>query len=155
MLLSENKVWDVVVGKSTRPADPSNLPEAEQTVLSATARRAAEKAVAEWDEKDEIARRIISFTVIDRLQGPIYYGKTAKGAWEELQKVHAPRDMQRKYSLMRRLLNLGQQTWSSLRDLEETFDVLVHSLEAAGKKYDDDELIIYFANALPAETFGN
>ena len=47
MLLSENKVWDVVVGKSKRPTDPASLPEAEQTALSATARKAAEKAVME------------------------------------------------------------------------------------------------------------
>jgi hypothetical protein len=154
MLLSENKVWDIVNGKSARPQDPAILSEAEQTAMTATARKTAEKAVADWDERNEIALRIISFTVADRLQGPIHYGKTAKGAWDELQKVHAPKGMQRKYALMRRLLNLGSQSWSSISDLEETFDALVHSLTAAGKEYKDDELIIYYAHALP-ESFEN
>jgi gag-polypeptide of LTR copia-type/Zinc knuckle len=156
LLLSENKVWDVVAGKSTaRPKDPADLPEEERSAMTASAVKAAEKAVAEWDDKDETARRIISFTVLDRLQGPIYYGKTAKGAWEELQRVHAPKDMQRKYSLMRRLFNLGTQNWSSIRDLEETFDVLVYNLSAVGKEFPDDELIMFFSNGLPAETFRN
>src|SRR5690348_13735964 len=71
MLLSENKVWDIVSGKSTRPVDPTTLPEAEQSGMTATARKAAEKAIAEWDERNEMALRIISFTVVDCLQGPI------------------------------------------------------------------------------------
>ena len=47
MLLSENRVWDVVSGKFPRPEDPAVLPEAEQSVMTVTAHRAAEKAVAE------------------------------------------------------------------------------------------------------------
>ena len=154
MLLSENKVWDVVVGKSIRPADLADLPETDP-VMSATARKAAEKAVTEWDDKNEVTLRIISFTVIDRFQSTIRNGKTAKGAWEELQKVLVPRDKQRKYSLIRRLYRLDMQSGSSLRDHEETFDSLVQSLSAIGKEYEDEELIILFANSLPPDVFGN
>src|SRR5216110_3049347 len=82
------------------------------------AEKAIEKTVSEWEERNAEALRIISFTVIDRLQGPILYGKNAKGAWEELQKVHAPRDRQRKYSLLRRLYRLDMQTGTPLRDHE-------------------------------------
>ena len=155
MLLSENKVWDVISGKSVHPQDPAVLSDAEQAAIAAATHKMTEKAVTEWDKKNEVTIRIISFTVTDRLEGSVHYSGNAKGAWEELQKVHAFKDIQHKYSLMRRLLNLGSQTQSSLHELEETFDVLVQSLEAIGKKYLDDELIIYFTNSLPNETFGN
>ena len=74
-------------------------------------------------------------------------GITAKGAWEELQKVLAPKDKQRKYSLQRRLCRLDMQSGFSLRDHEETFDNLVQSLSAIRKNYEDEELIILFANS--------
>ena len=47
------------------------------------------------------------------------------------------------------------QSGSSLRDHEETFDSLVQSLSAIGKDFDDEELIILFANSLPSDVFGN
>ena len=111
--------------------------------------------LAEWDEKNDEALRIISFTVVERLQGPILYGKNAKGAWDELQRVHAPRDRQRKYSLLRRLYRLDMQTGTLLRDHEQIFDILVQSLAAIGKTIDQDELIILYINNLPVETFGD
>ena len=48
-------------------------------------------------------------------------------------------------------MNLG----SSLRDHEETFDVLVQSLLAIGKDFEVEDLIIIYANSLPDKTFGN
>ena len=74
--------------------------------MNAAAKKNIEKAIAEWDGKNDEALRIISFTVVERLQGPILYGKNVKGAWHELQRVHAPRDRRRKYSLLRRLYRL-------------------------------------------------
>src|SRR5438552_608859 len=85
----------------------------------------------------------------------ILYSKNAKGAWEELQKVHAPKDRQWKYSLLRSLYRLDMQTGSSLREHEQRFDILVQSLEAIGKTIEPDEVIILYANSLPVETFGN
>src|SRR5436190_2797667 len=101
MLLSEKKVWDVVNGKITRPQAVEDYPAEEQATLKDADKRRILKEIAEWDEKNEEALRVISFTVIDRLQGPIHYGVTAKGAWDELRKVHAPNDKQRKYSLIK------------------------------------------------------
>src|SRR5947207_126705 len=103
MLLSEKKVWDIVEGKNLRPKSIDEHTAEEQAAMNAAAKKNIEKAIAEWDEKNDEALRIISFTVVERLQGPILYGKNAKGAWDELQRVHAPRDRQRKYSLLRRL----------------------------------------------------
>ena len=155
MLLGEKKVWNIVNGKCPRPETFEQYPEEEQTAMTAAAKKGIEKSIADWDEKNDEALRIICFTVIDRLQGPIQYGGTAKGAWDELQKVHAPRDKQRKYSLLRRLYRLDMVPGTALRDHEETFDVLVQNLLAIGKVIDAEELIILYANSLPVETFGN
>jgi hypothetical protein len=106
-------------------------------------------------EKDEEALRIISFTVSDQLQGPIHYGKTAIGAWDELQRVHVPNDKQCKFSLMKPLYCLDMNLNGSLIEHERVFDNLVQSLAAIGKAIDPDELIILYANSLPAETFSN
>ena len=91
MLLAEKKVWDIVDGKSLRPKSFEELTDDEKNATTAAAKKAIEKTVSEWEERNAEALRIISFMVIDRLQGPILYGKNAKGAWEELQKVHAPK----------------------------------------------------------------
>ena len=48
--------------------------------LTDEGRRKIQKEIDEWDERNEEALRIISFTVCDQLQGLIRYGKTAKGA---------------------------------------------------------------------------
>ena len=152
---NEKKVWGIVEGKVPSPKTVEEYTVEEQAAMNATVKKSIEKTVAEWDEKNDEALRIISFTVIERLQGPIRYGKIAKGAWDELQKVHAPRDKQRKYSLLRRLYRLDMKLGTPLRDHEEIFDVLVQSLAAIGKNIEPDELIILYANNLPVETFGN
>jgi hypothetical protein len=153
MLLSEKKCWKVVNGEYLRPKEVEDHSEAEQLVLKDTDKRRIQREVDDWDEKNEEALRVISFTVSDQLQGPIHYGKTAKGAWEELQRVHASNDKQRKFSLLRRLYRLDMT--STLSDHERTFDNLVQSLSAIGKDIDSDELIVLYANSLPVETFGN
>jgi hypothetical protein len=156
MLLSEKKVWDVVDGKFLRPKAVEEYTAAEQELLKEADKRRIIKEVIEWDEKNEEALRVISFTVSDRLQNPIVYGITAKGAWDELKKVHAPNDKQRKYSLIKRLYRLDMPVGTSLIDHESTFDNLVQNLAAIGKTFDDpEELNILYANSLPAETFGN
>src|SRR5438046_4220352 len=118
-LFTEKKVWDIVDGKTPRPKSFEELTDQEKHVTTAAAKKALKKTVGEWEERNAEALRSISFTVIDRLQGPILYGKNAKGAWDELQKVHAPKDRQRKYSLLRSLYRLDRQNGSSLRDHEQ------------------------------------
>jgi len=120
LLLKEYKVWNVVNGTETRPASPSTGTSKEkETEESAKLRE-------EWDEKDDLALRIISFTVIERLQGPIRLtGTSAKNAWDELEKVHASKNKQRKFNLLRRLFRLDMAPGSSLMDTEREFDALV------------------------------
>ena len=125
MLLSEKKVWYIVNGKITRPQAVEDYPAEEQATLRDADKRRILKEITEWDEKNEEALRVISFTVTDRLQGPIHYRVTAKGAWDELRKVHAPNDKQRKYSLIKRLYRLDMQIGSSLMGHESIFDDLV------------------------------
>jgi gag-polypeptide of LTR copia-type len=126
MLLSEKKVWKVVNGEQPCPKTvaehEAELQEEEKQKLTDTGRKKIQKEYDEWAEKDEEALRIISFTVSDQLQGPIHYGKTAKGAWDELQRVHAPNDRQRKFSLLKRLYRLDMSTNSSLIEHEHVFD---------------------------------
>jgi hypothetical protein len=103
MLLSEKKVWKVVSGEYIRPVYAETITEEDGTEVALTTaqKNKLQREIDEWDEKNEEALRIISFTVSDQLQGPIHYGKTAKGAWDELQRVHASNDKQRKFSLLR------------------------------------------------------
>lgn len=157
MLLSEKKVWKVVNGEHTRPNFVETLEGSDGTEVSLTAAQKNKllKEIDEWDEKNEEALRIISFTVSDQLQGPIQYGKTAKGAWDELQRVHASNDKQRKFSLLRRLYRLDMSPNGSLIDHERTFDDLIQNLSAIGKDIDSDELIVIYASSLPVNTFGN
>ena len=159
MLLSEKKVWKAVTGEYPRPKTvaeyEAELAEDERAKVTDAGRKKIQKEYDEWAEKDEEALRIISFTVSDQLQGPIHYGKTAKGAWDELQRVHAPNDKQRKFSLMKRLYRLDMNPGGSLIEHERIFDDLVQSLVAIGKIIEPDELIILYINSLPAETFGN
>src|SRR5579859_4987271 len=157
MLLSEKKVWKVVTSEHSRPIYVEALegPDGQEVALTTAQKNKLQKEIDEWDEKNEEAIRIISFTVSDQLQGPIHYGKTAKGAWDELQKVHVSNDKQRKFSLLRCLYCLDMSANGSLIDHERTFDDLVQSLSAISKTIDSDELIVLYANSLPIEIFGN
>ena len=157
MLLSEKKVWKVVTGEHSRPVYLEALegPDGQEVALTTAQKNKLAKEIDEWDEKNEEALRIICFTVSDQLQGPIHYGRTAKGAWDELQRVHASNDKQRKFSLLRRLYRLDMSSNGSLIDQERTFDELVQSLAAIGKNIEPDELIVLYANPLPVEIFGN
>jgi hypothetical protein len=78
MLLSEAKVRNVVNGNYPRPKAVGGHSVEEQATLTAAAKKQIQKDIEEWDDYNEEALRIISFTVSDQLQGPIRYGKTAK-----------------------------------------------------------------------------
>ena len=67
MLLSEKKVWDVVNGKIPRPKVIEDIL-LRNRKRSKTQTKEDSKEIMEWDEKNEEALRVISFTVIDRLQ---------------------------------------------------------------------------------------
>ena len=146
LLLKEYKVWNVVNGTETQPASPSTGTSKEkETEESAKLRE-------EWDEKDDLALRIISFTVIERLQGPIRLtGTSAKNAWDELEKVHASKNKQRKFNLLRRLFRLDMAPGSSLMDNEREFDALVEGLSVMGRIMDPEDLVVIYANSLPQE----
>ena len=77
MLLSEKKVWSVII--DDRPIPLEELPAEELQALTAGERRDRQTEVEKWRPKNEEALCIISFTVSDRFQGPIMYDKTAKG----------------------------------------------------------------------------
>jgi len=88
MLLFEKKVWKVVTGEHPRPKSieehEAEFKENREAMLTDVGRRKIQKEIDEWDERNKEALRVISFTVSDQLQGPIGYGKKAKGAWDEL-----------------------------------------------------------------------
>ena len=113
-----------------------------------TDKRRILREVAEWDKKNKGVLQIISFNVTNRLPGPIQYGVTAKGACDELLKVHTPNDKQRKYSLIKCLYHLNILVGSFLVNHELTFNNLVQNLTAIGKSIEPEELIILYANSL-------
>src|SRR5436853_3592636 len=167
MLLAEKKVWDIVSGKSLPLLKPSPPPTDDQGSMTAAEQRKAEseyrKQVNDWNaennawyEQNDEALHIITFTVTDSLLAPIRYANgDARAAWLELEKVHAPKDKQRKYSLLKCLYRLEMKSSTTLSEHERTFDELVQSLAQIGKIIDADELIVLYAASLPNETFGN
>ena len=118
MLLSEKKVWKVVTGDHPQPESIEEREKEKGSTLTDTEFKRAQKEIDNWDENNEEALRIISFTVSDPLQAPIRYGKTSKGAWDELERVHALNDKQRKFSLLRRLYRIDMARDGSLIDHE-------------------------------------
>ena len=127
MLLSEKKIWSAVTRDTPQRLDDflSSLTSEQLASVTDKQKKEMQKDYNSWSEKNEEALRVISFTVSDRLQAAIIYGRTAKGAWDELQKVHTPKDKQRKYSLLKRLYRLDVSAGSSLLDHELVFDTLV------------------------------
>src|SRR5436190_19762412 len=76
MLLAEKKVWDIVDSKSPRPKSFEEFTDEEKAATTAAAKKAIEKAVAEWAERNGEALRTSSFTERDRLPGPIINATT-------------------------------------------------------------------------------
>ena len=81
-------------------------------------------------------------------------GTTVKGAWDELQNVHASMDKQRKFSLLKQLYRLDMAPGSSLIEHERLFDGLVESLAAMGKIIETEDLVVIYANSLPPAEYG-
>jgi hypothetical protein len=107
LLLQEHEVWNVVTGTNPDPRIGKSEKEIEKL---------PEGTVMAWEKENQKALRIISFTVIERLQGPIRLGTSAESAWNELEKVHASKNKQRKFNLLRRLFRLDMAPGSSLMD---------------------------------------
>ena len=137
MLLFEKKIWDIVENKTPRPKSIDEHMMKEQVAMNTMIKKNIEKIIIEWNEKNDEALHIISFTIIECLQGLILYEKNVKGAWDELQRIHASRYRQRKYSLLRYLYKLDMQIDIPLRDHEQIFDILIQSLIIIDKIIDD------------------
>jgi hypothetical protein len=148
LLLEEREVWNVVDGTEERPVLPLSTSTTIQVAQGAVGRQADVDA---WIKKDKEAIRIMYFTTSERQQGPIRAAKSAKAAWEELEKIHASKDKQRKFSLMRQLYRIDMLSGSSLMEHERAFDGFVEGLSAMGKTIEEEDLVIIFANSLPKE----
>ena len=137
LLMEERDVWNVV------HSVPGSIPQPLPT-------KAADSSVTEpnaallqsWNTKNSEAVRIISFTVSQELQGPIRMIRNAKEAWEELQKVYASKDKQRKYNLLRKLFRIDMVPGSSLTEHERTFGNIVESLAAMGRTVETEDLVL-------------
>ena len=142
LLLQEQEVWDVVNGTSPDPRFGKN---------EVGIAKLPEGTVEAWEKENQKALRIISFTVIERLQGPVWLGTSAKGVWDELEKVHALKNKQCKFNLLRRLFRLDMAPGSSLMNHEWEFDGLVEGLMVMGRIMEPEDLVVIYANSLPAE----
>src|SRR5436305_2037696 len=149
LLLKERKVWKVVDGTEIRPVLPQY---ADTTTIEVRKGKVVKQEdIDAWVEKDEEALRILYFSTSERQQGPIRAAKSAKQAWNELEKIHASKGNQRKFSLMRQLYRIDMSPDSSLVDHERTFDGFVEGLSAMGKDIEEEDLVIIYANSLPME----
>jgi len=146
LLLEEYEVWDVVDGTEKCPTPAAMVD------TDAEDSEEHKKAELEWTKKNRLALRIISFSVIERLQGPIrMQGRTAKDAWEVLERVHASKNKQRKLNLLRSLFMLTMAPGSSLNDHEQKFNGLIEGLEGMGCVLGAEVLVAVYANSLPKE----
>jgi hypothetical protein len=68
MLLAEKKIWDIVDGRNSRPKSFDEHKAEEQATMNPATKKNVEKAIAEWDEKNDEGLRIISFML--RFLGP-------------------------------------------------------------------------------------
>jgi len=116
-LLEEAEVWDTVNGTDPRPVTVGRIEPTEEELRT-------------WDAKDRKARRIIGFTVVDELQGPVREALSAREAWDELEKLHAPNDRQRQFSLVHQLHACKLQSGTPLKDHEREFSAIVESLRS-------------------------
>ena len=89
--------------------------------------------------------------MIERLQSPIRLGTSAKAAWDELEKVHALKNKQRKFNLLKPLFRLDMAPGASLVVHEREFDGLVEGLTAVGRVMEPEDLVVIYSNLLPAE----
>jgi len=74
--------------------------------------------------------------------------KSAKDAWDELEKVHASKNKQRRFNLLRRLYDVRMASGSPLADHEREFDGLVEGLASMGRIIDPEDLMVIYVNSL-------
>src|SRR5947207_1247534 len=137
-LLEEHEVWDVVTGQVKRPVKEEGQEPLVEDVLA-------------WEKSDRKARRIIGFTVIDELQGPVREAESAKEAWDELEKLHAPNDRQRQFALARQLHFCKMSPIMGLKDHEREFSNIIEALCATGKAMDSMDVITQYLLSLSEE----
>jgi len=115
------------------------------------------------------ALAIIGFSVIDELQRPVRQAKSAKEAWDELEKVHAPnekawdefeklhtpndrqRQFARQFALSRQLNSCKMSSNTALKDHEREFSNIIEALRAAGEAMDPMEVITRYLLSLSEE----
>src|SRR2546423_5150172 len=149
LLMEERDVWNVV-----HSGPGSILQPVATSMVDGTVMQPNDALLQSWNTKNSEAVRIISFTVSQELQSPIRMIKIAKEAWEELQKVYASKDKQRKYNLLRKLYRIDIVPGSSLTEHERTFGSIVESLAAMGRTIETEDLILIYANSLPQDEYG-
>jgi gag-polypeptide of LTR copia-type len=137
-LLEEHEVWDVVTAQVKRPVKEDGQEPLVEDVLA-------------WEKSDRKARRIIGFTVIDELQGPVREAESAKEAWDELEKLHAPNDRQRQFALARQLHSCKMSSIMVLKDHEREFSNIIEALRATGKAMDPMDVITQYLLSLSEE----
>ena len=136
-LLEEHDVWELVSGESQQPVKVEGQPLSEDA-----------KA---WEKSDKKARRIIGFSVIDELQRPVREATSAKEAWDELEKIHAPSDRPRQLALRQQLMSCKMSSNTALQDHERRFASIIEALKDAGKEMDQEDIMHQYLMSLSTE----
>lgn len=156
LLLKEYKVWDIVSGESKRPVKKEGQEPLMEDVLA-------------WEKKDKKALAIIGFTIIGELLRPVRQAKSAKEAWDELEKVHAPnekaweefeklhipndrqRQFARQLALSRQLHSCKMSSNTALKDHEREFSNIIDALRATGEAMNPREVVTPYLLSLSEE----
>jgi hypothetical protein len=109
------------------------------------------KALLEWQTKVDNAYRVLSYTIIDRLQSPLRQSVSPADAWTRLQDLYAPSGLQRRFALSRQLYSMRKLPTTSMQEHEVAYDAIIEDLARAGKILDTEELAITYLNTLPEQ----
>jgi hypothetical protein len=125
--------------------------------------------VLAWEKEDKKAMRIIGFTVSDKLHRPVRQANSAKEAWDELEKIHAPsekawdefeklhtpndrqRQFARQFALSCQLRSCKMSSNTALEDHEREFSNILEALRATGTAMDPRDVILHYLMSLSEE----
>jgi hypothetical protein len=77
--------------------------------------------------------------------------KSAKEAWDELEKIHAPNDLHRQLALQRQLITCKMSSNTTLQDHEAAFSGIIDALSDTGKDTHPLEVVNHYLMSLSEE----
>jgi hypothetical protein len=131
-ILCLNDLLELIDGSSPQPAD--NAPDA-----------------ANWHELNQKALNTIVLALENDQLRHVRGCKTAKEAWDNLAKVHQPRDLVSKLKLRRKLYTTIKDPHTSMEDHIAYLRNIASQLTAVNMPITDDEMVLIILGSLPRD----